>query len=382
MKKIGIITFHCADHHGAVLQCYALRKYLCNKGNDARVINYYPKSVTDWYTIFPSKDTIKRKTANGNIKKLFSDLIPDCIRFTGERISKRRKYDRFRKDFLEITDKKYRTIKEGVKFGYDIYIAGSDQIWNPLLTGDSLDKNYVLSFVEQGKVKASYAASIGRDNIDSYADELVPLVNKLDYVSVREESARKLLIDKDELDKEVEVVIDPVFLLEGKEWEEIIKSIKCYDSKFIFLYMLTVNQEAIDLANELSAKTGYPIVHYFYGKFKKKINNPAKCFYFEGPLELLWYIKNAEYVVTDSFHGTSFSVLFEKEFYIFTGGAKGRICDLLNCLELESRICNGKGIEIIKTNEKIDYSNTKNRIDNYVSGSKKYLEKVCASGGD
>ena len=237
---------------------------------------------------------------------------------------------------LPRTDSVYNTKEiEKVNQDTDIYITGSDQVWNPVIVGE-LSDIFTLNFNSNNIKKISYAASVGNANMIKESAQLFKeKIEKLDAVSVREHDAQVVL---DQLiDKPVKEVLDPTLLIDQEEWNESIKGMKTEKEKYIFTYGLPSDKEYLKIVNDLSKKTGLKIIHC--GLRKNEYDNVAKTIYNEGPLEFINYIKNAEYVVSTSFHATAFSVIFNKKFFIVPHRKTGaRVTSLLEKLNIKNRV--------------------------------------------
>lgn len=377
--RIGIITFHCADNYGAVLQCYALKKYLENSGQDVEIINYAPKYLTKRYKLLPSPKLILKKILQKGIVYTWKNIIHISIQNYPNKVERKKKFEEFRRQHIGINGKKIKKIFKETHFPYDIYIAGSDQIWNP--TSNNGDTTYCLDFVDDNAKKVSYAASIGTFDIGGYKETMSQYLQRFDAISIREKSFKSLVEEMSK--KKVSVVLDPVFLLDEKDWEILAEKDKKFSGKFIFMYVFNKDDEAISLANYLSKKYNLPVIHFYYGALRKKLEIDGQCFFYDGPIDFLWYIKHAEYIVTNSFHCTAFSLIFKKEFYTYLFLDRGsRITDLLEKLNLQDRFCTGRAPEDIITNvNKINYDavdaiftelkqNSFNYLDNIIKESK------------
>lgn len=366
--KIGTLTFHRACNNGALLQAYALITYL-NKidGVEAEIINYKCDMIDYAY-----KPTFCFYNCN-KIKGIIKFLIRYCS------IKKRNmKFNEFRNKKLKISSFEYN--KNNINKAndeYDLFISGSDQIWNYNLTDN--DETYLLSFVNDKSKKYTYAASFGISNIeDKYKNRYSKLLNDFTKLSVREENASQIINEL--INKKSFIHIDPVFLLDKSEWEKLCVPIK--EDKYILVYMVgmgkTVN-EMIKFSKELSKKTGYKLlfmntenIAYLYYELKHINNNTPDYF--------LSYIKNAEYVVTNSFHVSCFSIIFNKKFYTevegkTVGGKKSsRIINLLNKCELSSHIMKNGEVETTIFND--DWNNVNKIIEGERKKAYEYLNNI------
>ena len=355
MKKICIVTFHNAHNYGAVLQAFALCKILkkINKNNDIKIINYKNKNIMKQYKLF----TPVRK----NIIKWFR-LIAKDIKNYHLNIQRFTAFDNFIKNNLALTRsfKTEKKIKKNPPLA-DIYITGSDQVWNPGIVGGVSDI-YTLNFGDSGIKKISYAASIGNvNNIDKHTDEFVKKLHKLNHISIREESCKEKL--EKVLSRNVAVVLDPTLLLTVNDWEKEIKDIKRNDEKYILAYMVEKNDEFIKITNELSNKEGYKVIHFKLDNLGLK--NILKSAYTAGPLEFINYIKNAEYIVTTSFHATVFSIIFNKKFWVIPHATTGAtVIDLLTKVGISNRVVNTlEEFEEKNYSEEIDYKKVNQKLE-------------------
>ena len=341
MKRAGIITFHCVYNVGAALQTFALYHTL-ESLSEAVVVDYYP-----WYHrvanhIFRNPFNALRTHGinKKGIREFFYLSCMDC-RFLQKRRSVK-KYQKFLDENIKRTRRfySYEELKEG-KPVLDVWFAGSDQIWNKDLTGKSLDDAYLLKFVDGAAKKISYAASVGREMEQEELYTLAESVKGLDRISVREQSLADRLSSL--VQKPIETVLDPTFLLERSEWMRFIERDGKDRQKYILVYALEknkrLNQYAKWLAKQSASKVMdiSPIDTGISGRVKKKS--------FVDPVSFLNAIYHADYIVTNSFHGTAFSLIFEKDFLTFAHSARGeRMRSLLRELELDENLaeCDAK----------------------------------------
>lgn len=338
-KKIGIITFQSAHNYGAMLQVYALQCKIEMK-NEVKVINYRNSRIDNNYKVF--------KPIKGVGLESLKRIAKDVCMFVKNK-KRFNVFDTFMKEKLKLTEKTYYTIEElkNVPPQMDIYITGSDQVWNPDIVGEVSDI-YTLNFGGDKIKRISYAASIGNSKIEEkYKEEYKSKLSKLDYISVREEDGKKAL--EEIIDKPIEVVLDPTLLLTKKEWNKEIKDCKKENEKYILAYVVEDNAEYRKIVNYLSEKTGLKVIHFEKRNRYKKILRSA---YTDGPLEFVNLIKNAEYVIATSFHATVFSIIFHKKFFIVPHKKTGsRVTNLLKKLGINNRV-----VHALNDFEKIDYN--------------------------
>lgn len=360
VMDIKIITCHYAYNYGAVLQTYALCKFLNDRENKTEVINYRP-----WYYKGSTKTKNKIKLALRKIAR-----IPD--HYKSEKI-----FMSFLKNHVPMTIEynDYDSLAKA-ELESDLFIAGSDQIWNFNMPNGS-DNAFYLEFVKKGK-KASYAASLGMDSLtDKQLFDLKERIKHFDYVSVRENSAKELL---EEISiQEVRTVTDPVYLLHQDEWNSISKKPENFmDEKYILVYAFNRQREIFEFAKKLSKKYGYKI--FSVNTFWEDILNKTDHYYWNCmPEEFIYLISHAECVVTNSFHGLSFSMIFNRPAILFEKNEDGnsRMNDLIEMLgAYEVKDKKVKEEVIIP---KIDFDKINRNIEKYREQSVQYLDLLTRS---
>lgn len=365
------MTCHHVYNYGATLQAYALQHYLQTLGHEVEIIDYRLPSHRryEWSYIHPM----------GRLYNLSQKIPllkwPICIYRNWNFLKtwgRKKAFDKFDKQQLRITDKTYWTTEElrSAPPKADIYIAGSDQIWNTDTPNGKMP-GYYLDFGDNNIRRISYAASFGVAKIAVECEDFVRNeVGKLDAVSVRENSGAKILADLGI--KEVEVVCDPVFLLSQNEWSKLAGQSRTYNldkDSYILLYDFIGDKKIETFARKMSQITGKPIVsindfeNRTYATFN--INNA-------GPLEFLGLMKNASAVVCNSFHATAFSVIFEKDFYSFplkTQNNSSRMRDFLNIIGLQGRFNQEQQLP------KIHYEQARTSLLEYIGKGKHFLQE-------
>lgn len=339
MKRIGIITIVRVYNYGAELQAYALQKKLEMMGFEVEIIDYLFYKHKNHKASKLSKPWInigfERK-----VKELLYPFNYSLKTFTKRKQQKtlRDKFESFHKKNTRFSKVQYSRLDElySAHFIYDIFMVGSDQVWNPW-SNTSLDP-YFLTFAPEGKKRISYASSFGvselpKESLDKFTDCL----NKLDSISVREfqgvEIVQKLT------SKVAQHVLDPTLLLTSDEWEKLALHPE-FSEKYILLYLLTNSSYAKEFAEKLSQETGYCIVELCRVPCKnnnKSIINITNA----GPAEFLGWFFNASLIITNSFHGTAFSINFNRPFFSIIHVHKintSRQSSLLKLLKLNSRI--------------------------------------------
>lgn len=349
MKRFGILTFHFSDNYGAVLQCYALRKVI-NSMEDcsADVIAFNPGRKVGWYDDSCLQNQFKEKLAKFAEFNHTETAIPLT-------------------DFYD-TD-------EIEQSNYTGFIVGSDQIWNPSFS--FFNTAYLLDFVKPDKLRISYAASVGLapDHPRMKKEIFEKYIPKFDYLSVRERTHESFIGSFTH--KKVQTVIDPTLLLTAKDYDMLIEDTKKEeDGEFIFFYYLkhdSTTPLACSFVNMLARKYNLKIIHFYVEMSEQTFKNENRSFYFEGPKDFVWYIKHAKIVVTNSFHGTVFSILYHKPFYTYiVKSMQSRVLDLLGDLGLKERLVYGyKSLNDISWD--IDYASVDKVLENKRKKSLEFL---------
>ena len=367
MKEIGIITFHSAHNYGAMLQVYALQSKLEN----STILDYRNRDIDKNYKVI--------KIYKGkNILKFIKSVISN-IYFYHRNKKRFKNFESFLKKHLKLT-KEYKS-EEELKQNpplCDIYITGSDQVWNYEITNGLRDA-YTLNFGSQDIKRISYAASIGNSDIKSnLKEEYKDKISKIDNISVREENAKKVL-EEIGIKKEINVVLDPTLLLTKEEWNQKILNIPAEKEKYILAYVVETDEEYYKIVNYLSEKTGLKVIHF--EKRGNKYKNVLRSAYTNGPFDFVNLIKNAEYVVATSFHATVFSIIFNKKFWIIPHKKTGsRVTNLLEKLEINNRITKSLNeFKDVDLDEKINYEKVEAILKEERKNSIRFLKDAINS---
>lgn len=343
MKKVGILTFNRPINYGAVLQAVALKeKVSCL--DETEIINYICPHIEKTYKPF-----------NGN-------KLKGIIRF----ILFRKRDKKFRVFIKEISSEKVYDKESLSKAEYQKIIVGSDQVWNYGCSGS--DETFLLPDIETKKY--SYAASFGvaelpEDQVSFFKEHL----SQFCYISVREKTGQNIC--RAQLGLNAEVVLDPTLLLNGHEWAEKF-SLVSRKKKYVLVYSLGINARLRNVAKQVAQRLGLPICN---------ISTSAKDFFGNkviksaGPKEWVELFHNAAFVVTDSFHGTAFSVNFNKPFYAFANNERAsRIVDLLDTLGLQNRL--NPTLEEVNPDTEIDYVSVNEKLEVERKKSIAFIEKI------
>lgn len=362
MKDICLLTIYLANY-GAVLQTYALQVYLRNlpKVSNVYIANFYS---TACYDIF-------RNTKGSNfIKTFFKRILLSFKYFQFKRknireiefMSQNCKYTKRYESFIQFTENLPNV---------DIFLTGSDQVFNP---NSAYFDYFFQNFHKRGKLKVAYASSLGLESFpDPFGNFAKMMLEDFDFLSCREETAAKYISKL--TGKTVEYVVDPTLLLNESEWTEV-ATCPNIKGRYILVYDLNGGQELINIAQKVSDFIGCKIV-CLKAKFGVHYKNIYKHIYDAGPREFVGLFKGAEYVVTDSFHGTMFSLIFGKPFnvYIAVERTSSRIRSILSCLEMEDYIIDSKNVFRICDVSRKNYTVKLNEL---ILNSKKYIEEFIS----
>ena len=351
--KINTITCHNVYNYGASLQAFALSDYLSKLGHDVKIIDYMPNYIRRNLGLW----AIGKKWD----KNLFYRFAFYCyvvpIRLLQKRT--RKKYHSYNKKFLKLT-RRYNSFDELVADPpiADVYFCGSDQIWNPQIE-NGLDPAFYIDFAPTSTIRASYAASFSVSKLnDEYKSFIKEELQKMDFISVREKTGVEIINDLG-IEKKAINVMDPKYtnyiLVYDQENSKAIREIALYMSR-------RMNKKII------AFKDLYPR-HYADVQIK-----------YAGPIDFISLIANADLVITNSFHCSSFSILFEKEFFVIPRThqkVNSRMSDLLQRLNIKGHMFSD--IESLKDAAPIDYTRVKKLLELPKNISKEYIKEVLNS---
>lgn len=335
--RIGIITFHRPENFGSALQAFALYEYLSKQKHDVYVIDFvFPRDMKQ-YRLFRTHVYIGRPWS----------VLGDIVYFK-RNVSKKIKFRNFRKQYLRLTDS-YVYQKDDLTTlnkDFDAFICGSDQIWNLDCTGGIVPE-YFLEFVDNNRLRISYAPSMPENPKKEYQETLRSILMRFDSISVRENKTKFFFENELHICKPVEHVIDPTLLLDPNDYIDRFGLIK-KEEKYIFVYVLgntDIKEKIVMEANRKSEETGLPI-RYVMVRRLRGLRNSSYLFGI-GPIEFLDMILNASFVITDSFHATVFAILFGVPFCTFSReGTSSRMKELLDNFELSENYYSGDGQRI------------------------------------
>lgn len=375
MKKVAVVVCPNIRNFGSVLQSYATQKAVTKLGYDNEYIKYTKTKKTAYkYLIQLLIPSIMAERWSFVKRKFFQ-------RKNSEFISRRNKvFDAFVDRYMTASPKivGYDALKKAGR-NYSMAVLGSDQVWNPINSGSDF---YTLNWLPKNTKRVAYAPSFGVSHVPfllekSYKDFL----KKFDHISVREIRGQKIV--KQLTGEKVPVVCDPTILFKAEDWDDILPEKNVTEGKYIFCYFLGNRREPRECVLKLAKKTGLPIVMMpFFGEICEYDNKlDAKFADDPDPSNFVSAIKNAEYVCTDSYHGTVFSILYHKKVMVFrrhcadsSKNTFSRLESLLSIAGMKDRIVNDVWEDRFIT-DSTDYAEVDKNIEKLRKYSWNYLSK-------
>jgi len=366
--KVGILTFFRPISIGAVLQACATNRIALQRiGIESELIDYRLPRIEFYRKCFNLKEVLVRTGLKAKLRGIASTVLLFPLKY-----KRKKHFDKFIAKYLITSKRVYKSLDQLKQEcnDYDAYMVGSDLVWNPIMS-DGVNPVYFLEFVN-GQKKIAYAPSIG--SVDINKGDLKEIAKKaegLDSISLREKTSVEQL--QCYVNKNIHTVLDPTLLTYSDDWDDFYSDKPLYKEKYIFAFVLEQSDLLINTVNMLASQYNCPVVTSSEkNSFKaKKVINVK---YNLGPSEFLNTIKNAKVVVTNSFHGCAFSVIFHKDFYCIPHTTRGiRMIDMMKSFLIDDRI--------ISNNEKpvsteIDYQKVETIRKNALKQSMNYLSNA------
>ena len=337
---VGLLTLDSRMYnYGGFLQEMALQDAIKSLGYECEIIDY---DVSQEFNTFSLKRGIKNFSFEKIKKKLIKEKTIPLSDYVSDLVEKRKNvFDEYRADNLVLSRKMSSSDLSSVDLPYEQIVCGSDQIWNP----DYNIPAFFLNFGRKGCRRVIYAASIGKDHLSRHQKKIYSkLLEFPDYISVREDSAQKLISNITETD--VKLVLDPTLLHRQEYWMEKADDSSLNYRNYIFCYFLNLTDEKVRAANDFAEKNNceiiaIPYLHNEMEEYSEKLN--GKLFSEVNPADFLNLISNAEAIITDSFHAIVFSIIFQKDFWCFgrnagTYSMNTRLHTLLSYVEMQDRM--------------------------------------------
>lgn len=372
-KKTALVTCYFQHNYGSQLQAFATQKFFDSIGvpnETIRIDGLKPEINKRKYKYFLSRifdiNTVKDKWAT--VKKILA--VKKNKAYAAKLQERYNMFDSFAKSefHLSMLYSSFAELTKSTK-NYNLFVVGSDQLWLP--SNISADY-YTLNFVSADVPKMALATSFGVSELPNKQAKMAQIfLPKIKYCSVREKSGQKLV--KDLTGRDIPVVCDPTILFTSKEWSESIEEKPFTEGKYLFCYFLGNNPIQREFVKRVKDITGYKIVQLQHcDEFIASDENfPDEAPYNVGPKEFIRLIRDAEYVFTDSFHCSVFSMLYSKRFFTFrryasdgTVSTNGRIYSLLSLVDLEDRLLRGDEDAKPLLEQAIDYTKVHEKLDN------------------
>ena len=363
--KTGLTTFYHIHHYGAVLQACATQQAVRSLGSECEIINYY---VHQDNALFQKPSSVHAAASDVHTALHYNVLKTRYDRF-----------ERFAAEHLSLTGHRYESFDELRNNcpAYDVYLSGSDQIWNPKIFPDGrFDPVYFGAFAPGRKI--AYAPSFGIPSIpDGMTEELRTYLAGFSHIAVRERQGQQIV--REITGREVPVVLDPTLLLRQEQWAALAAP-PLFPDGYILCYCISKPGALSPYIERLAAETGLPVVQLC--GIRQKVHPGAHCVMSAGPAEFLSLFRSASYVCTNSFHGTVFSVQFQKPFFTAVAPSemaapeRSRTYSLLSTLGLTGRII-GKG-DTDDLGILIDYAAVERRLEEARGSSLAYLADALA----
>jgi polysaccharide pyruvyl transferase WcaK-like protein len=375
--KIGIITIVRVNNYGAELQAYALQKKLQQLGHDAEIIDYLFYKHPSFRKTKQSKPWIRLDTTR-RLREFFYPIVykVKSIPFRKRQKQRNQKFRKFHEENTKFSSQfnSYDALYNA-KFDYDVYMVGSDQVWNPH-SNTSLDP-YFLTFAPEGKKRISYASSFGVSKIpQEHTSFYKERLQKMNSISVREVQGVPLV--KELVNKKAHHVLDPTLLLNKQEWKNIAIPPQ-EDKPYLLLYILSKSDYATSLAKKIKSITGYNVIRLCKEATIEDRDSEIKNIIDASPSEYLGYFMNASFIITTSFHGTAFSVNFNIPFFTILPAHKtnnSRQESLLGLTNLKHRLLKEhQNIEQLEDKITLDFLEANKLLENERKKSEAYLNE-------
>lgn len=363
--KIGILTYHRAENYGAMLQAYALRTYLQGLGHDVSFVDYWPSYHVDYFKVF----SWNRFKQSGWKRKII--YLQEASLWFYPKMIRSKRLQRFINESLGVTGKPHYNENTKKTEHYDVVVYGSDQIWRKQnMEGVEFDDWYFGAENIVADKKIVYAGSMGTVKTTAIEDKYVcRMMKNFQKISVREADLQSYLKN---LQITSTLVIDPVFLLSKEQWQKVVAPRNDSEGKYILFYNLLNKAESVRFAETLSNETGLPIKEI---NKKMSYRHLGRRYISTASVDaFLQMIQDAEYVVSNSFHGVAFSLLFQKQFFaVGMGDRANRVKSLLNSIGLNCRYVEDVSVSPMSVIG-INYNNIQGKLESMICLSKEYLQ--------
>lgn len=367
--KVSVITLHRVFNYGSALQTYATQEVFEKAGCNVEIIDYITEQRTNRRLLFSMPPQMNNKS-----------VLRKTAYFIGKSVSvflKKKAFGGFLRKNVHLT-KKYITQEDLMRDPprADLYVTGSDQTWNSAYN-EGIDKGFFLQFVADGKKKISFSSSFGKSELDSEETALTKqYLTGYDALSVREDAAKKII---EGLGLSAECIIDPTLQLTKNEWLQM-ASKRLVKERYLIL-MLLYNEDncATQFARKIADEKGLKLVKLSWDMKKPPLVD--KLMTHRSPEDFLSLFYYADFVVTNSFHGTAFSINFEKEFLVVPRNEfNSRIESLLRLTNLESRLVINQERVCEAIGKPIDYVPVRQALNEERKKAEAFIAKAVRRG--
>lgn len=356
--KIDMITFHTPKNYGAVLQAVSLMKTLEQYAEDVQVIDYNTPHLRSLYPVVSKPNGIK------SFIKMFL-MLPTYH----NKKKKYCKFDAFVKENLNLTQRLESTdALYDFKWDADLFVTGSDQVFNPRRISDER-KAFYLDFVPETAKRISYAGSFGCDDVpDEQREEISRYLNQMDSIAVREKTGVQIV--KELTGRSAALVLDPVFLNDRDFWKQYESPYEKDFGKYLFYYRLMNDRKADQRIQKIAEDKNLKLVVMTDDLLRMKADYVLRDV---GPREFLFLMSHADFIVTNAFHGVAFSLIYQKQFVFsdtssLTNGRGRSVLEMLG-IEETAYLPNYNG------QEEINYDLVNIILRERIKESKMYLKE-------
>ena len=361
--KVSLVTLHRLFNYGSVLQAYATQRIFEDAGCEVEIVDYITEQRTARRLLLGKGAFFRLNNAKRIVRlpfKAMSFLI------------KKHRFGKFLNKNCNLTKHKYVKAEDIIQDPpkADIYVTGSDQVWNSQYN-EGVDKGFFLEYAPDNKKCIAFVSSFGKKELDSNEKDMTKeYLRKYSMISVREDSAAEILND---LGYSSECLIDPTLQIDQSEWKKI-ASPRLIKEKYLIL-MLLYNEDngATDYARRIADEKGLKLIKISWELRKhKKVD---KLMTHRTPADFLSLFANADFVVTNSFHGLAFSINFNRNFIVVPRNEfNSRIESLLRLTGLESRLVFSEKEALGAAGKNIDYNSVNSILEDERKRAKKFIE--------
>ena len=363
--KVSVITRHAISNYGSLLQTIATQDVISRQGHVCEIVDYIRED--EHYRNIDETILAKKPEWNNNLIKrnLYLLLRKPASIIAGK------SFEKNRKTYLNLS-RRYTSLEDLQKDKpvADVYMTGSDQVWGPIGDG-KYDSAYLLSYTDVGDRCIAYAASFGHTSMEGDTKEFFfRELHRYEQIAVREDKAVEML---GQLEISAKQVLDPTLLLDTTYWDSLAAR-KPREENYILIYQLHNNPELNEYAKAVAKKTGKKLIRI--SASLHQITRAGKMVFLPSPGEFLGYIKYADCLITDSFHGTAFAINLNTNFVevLPTNGTSSRNVSLLRLLGLTNRLLADGDLDLVS--RKIDYDKVNKRLEELREESLEHLRRM------